>query len=46
MPLGMEVGIGLHDIAFDVDPATPGKRAHPLAPNFCPMSVVAKWLDE
>jgi len=29
MPLGMEVGLGLRDIAFDVDPATPRKREHP-----------------
>jgi len=29
MPLGTEVGLGLRDIVFDVDPATPRKRAHP-----------------
>jgi len=45
MPLGTEIGLGLCDILFDVDPATPEKRAQPL-PNFWPMSVVAKWLDE
>jgi len=37
MPLGTEVGRGLRDIVFDVDPATP--------PNFWCMSIVAKWLD-
>jgi len=45
IPLGTEVGLGLRDIVFDVDPATPRKRAHPLPPNFWPMSIVAKWLD-
>ena len=46
MPLGTEVGLGLRDIVFDVDPATPGtKRAHLLPPNFYPMSIVAKRLD-
>jgi len=33
------------EIVFDVDPATPRKKAHPLPPNFWPMSIVAKWLD-
>ena len=33
---GMEVGLGLRDIVFDVDPATPRKRAHPLHPIFGP----------
>ena len=28
MPLAMEVGLGVRDIVFDVDPATPIKRAH------------------
>ena len=45
MPLCMEVGLGLRDIVFDVDPATPRKRAHQLPPNFWPMSIVAKWLN-
>jgi len=26
MPLGMDVGLGLCDIVFDVDPATPRKK--------------------
>ena len=34
MPLGTEVGLGLRDIVFDVDPATPRKRAHPPHPIF------------
>ena len=32
MPLGMEVGLGLRDVVFDVDPATPRKRAHRTHP--------------
>jgi len=42
MPLGTEVGLGLRDIVFDVDPATPEKRAHSPPPNFWPTSIVAK----
>jgi len=34
MSLGTEVGLGLCDIVFDVDPATPRKRAHPPHPIF------------
>jgi len=47
MPLGTEVGLGLRDIVFDVDPATSPleKMAHPPLPNFWPMSIVARWLD-
>jgi len=45
MPLGTDVGLGLRDIVFDVDPATLRKKAHPPLPNFWPMSIVAKWLD-
>jgi len=47
MPLGTEVGLalGLRDIVFDVDLATPEKGAHPPHPIFWPMSIVAKWLD-
>jgi len=42
MPLGMEVSLGLRDIVFDVDPATPEKRAHHASPpNFLPISIVA-----
>ena len=29
MPLGTEVGVGLRDIVFDVDPATPRKKVTP-----------------
>jgi len=32
MPLGTEVGLGLRNIVFDVDPATPRNRAHPPHP--------------
>jgi len=45
MPLGTEVGLGLRDIVFDVDPATPRKKAQLPPPNFWPVSIVAKWLD-
>jgi len=45
MPLGTEVGLGLRDIVFDVDPATPRKKGTPTQPNFWPMSIVAKRLD-
>ena len=46
MPLGTEVGLGLRDSVFDVDPATPRERAHPPAPNFgpcllCPRSPIS-----
>ena len=40
--LRTEVGLGPGDIVLDGDPA-PLKRG--TAPNFWPMSVVAKWLD-
>jgi len=36
MPLGTELDLGLRDIVFDVDPATPEKRAHPPHPIFGP----------
>ena len=36
MPLGTEIGLGLRDTVFDVDPATPRKRAYPLQPIFGP----------
>jgi len=45
MPLDTEVDLGIRDIVFDVDSATARKKAHPPAPNFWPMSIVAKWLD-
>jgi len=46
MPLGTEVDLGLHDIVFDVDPASLRRKGTPTPPNFWPMSIVAKWLDE
>jgi len=45
MPLGTKVDLGLRDIVFDMDPATPREKSTPIPPNFWPMSVVAKWLD-
>jgi len=47
MPLGMEVGLGPGHIVLDGDPAPPPpKGAQLLPPNFWPLSVVAKRLDE
>ena len=34
--------LGIRDIMFDVDRATPKNKGTP--PNFWPMSIVAKWL--
>jgi len=42
MKLGMQVALGPGNIVSDGDPA-PLKRGS--APNFRPMSAVAKWLD-
>ena len=46
MPLGMEIGLGLRDIVFDVDPsAIPReKRARPLPPNFDPYLWPDGWM--
>ena len=47
MPLGTEVDLGLRDIVFDVDPATPRKRAHEphpfLAYVYC--GQMAGWMN-
>jgi len=43
MKLGVEVGLGPGNIVLDRDPAPRPKRD--TAPNFRPMSVVAKRLD-
>jgi len=43
MPLGMELGLGPGHIVLDGDPAPPKKGS--TAPNFWPMSIVAKGLD-
>jgi len=49
MPLGMEVGLGPGDFVLDGDPAPhsakKGAEIHP-SPNFQPMSILAKRLDE
>jgi len=34
MPIGMEVGLGLRDIVFDVDPASPRKMGTPTPTQF------------
>jgi len=47
MPLGTEVGLGLREIVFDVDQATPRKRAHPPHPIFGPCLLWPNgWMDE
>ena len=45
IPLGTEVGLSLGDIVLDADPAAPLLQGH-VPPNFRPMPVVAKRLDE
>jgi len=44
IPLGMDVELGPGHIVLDGDPSPLSKRAQP--PNFQPMSVVAKRMDE
>jgi len=44
MPLGMDVGLGPGHIVLDGEPA-PAKKIEGRAPNFRPMSNVAKRLD-
>jgi len=48
MPLGTEVGLGLHDICVRCRPSyTPEKRAHPPHPIFGPhLSWPNGWMDE
>jgi len=47
MRLCTEVGLGLRDIVFDVDPATPRKRAHSPHPIFGPCLLWSNgWMDE
>jgi len=42
----MEVGVGQSDTVLDGDQAPlPKGGASPVAPNFMPISIVAKWLD-
>ena len=43
MKLGNQVGLGPGHIVLDGDPASPPQRV--TAPNFRPISAVAKWLD-
>jgi len=43
MKLGLWVGIGPGQIVLDGDTDPPPPRG--TAPNFCPISVAAKWLD-
>jgi len=43
MKLDVQVGLGPGHTVLDGDPALLPKGAEP--PNFCPLSVVAKWLD-
>ena len=47
MPLGTEVELGLRDIVFDVDPATPRKKGTPTLPNFGPCLLWPNgWVDQ
>jgi len=48
MPLGTEVDLGLRDIVFDVDPATPRKKGHTYhQPIFGPCLLWPNgWMDE
>ena len=42
IPFGMEVGLDPSDVVLDGDPVPPKKGT---APNFRPISIVAKRLD-
>jgi len=44
MPLGTEVGLGRGHIVLDEDPARLPRKGG-IAPNFRPVSIVAKRLD-
>ena len=47
MPLGTEVGLGLRDIVFDVDPVTRRKKSHPPHPIFGTCLLWPNgWMDE
>jgi len=48
MPLGMEVGFGRGHIVLDGDTAPPPKKKRDTAPNFWPISIMAKrgWMDQ
>jgi len=47
MKLGMQVGLSPGDFVLDGNPAPPPKKkGGTVAPNFRPMSIVVKWLDE
>jgi len=46
MSLGIEVGLGPGDFVLDGDPAPPPKRGGRAPPNFWPMFIAAKRLDE
>jgi len=47
MPLGTEVGLRPGDFVLDGDPASPFPKGGGVpVPNFQPISIVAKQLDE
>ena len=46
MPLGTEVGLGPDNIVLDGDPAPLSQKGQSPLPNFWPLSIVAKRLDE
>ena len=45
IPFGGKVGLGPGRIVLDGDPAPPSPKRGTAAPNFQPMSIVAKHLD-
>ena len=46
MALGMEMGLGPGHNVLDGDSAPPPRKKGAQPPNFWPISIVAKWLDE
>ena len=46
MKLGVQVALGPGHIVLDGDPAPHPKKGGTVFPNFRPMSIAAKWLDE
>ena len=46
MKLGVQVGLGPGHNVLDGNPAPPSRKGAQFSPNFRPMSVVAKRLDE
>ena len=45
MPLGAEVGLGVRNIVFDVDPAIPRKKGHTHLTQFLALLWPNGWMD-